>query len=609
MNINFDDPKLTAFALDELPAAERERMEKAVAASPEAQAEVAEIQALGALVRADFRRDLQQAAEKPRSIVALLEEGNFWTQWHWVSLATAAVLAVGAVVAAVMLSEGWNPSLVAEKERASRREDKGVQMEADVAEPDLRADTAAQSASQVYAAVSAPTAWQRGGENVFAPAAANPVSSFPVQVDTAGYAKVRSSLRYGSRPPKEAVQIEQMINYFDYDYPQPEGDRPFSINVDAATCPWQPGHELVRIGLRGREIANENRAPSNLVFLLDVSGSMHSSDRLPLVKRAMRLLIDRLTENDRVAIVVYAGASGVALPPTPGDRKEEIVRGLEQLEADALTDGVEGLELAYRIAAENFIKGGANRVVVATDGELNVGVPSRRELVKLARKNARAGVGLTMLRVGDDAAQSTAMQSVAADVGGSYAFLDSVQSARKTMLAQINATLVTIASDVDVQVAFNPARVASYRLIGYENGMLRSEGSSRDEGAADDIVAGHTITALYEIVPAAPPPPAGTTADRLVTVTLRHEQPGAATDVVTEHSLDAHVVDWAQAPADFRFAAAVAEFGMILRDSPHKGNGTLAGVLETAESAKGADPAGYRAGFVELVRQAQALAL
>ena len=603
MNMNLDDPNLTAFALGELSGADKDALESSVAASPEAQAHVAEIQSLAALLRGDFHRDLQQAADKRLSIIALLEEGNFWSQRRWVSLAAAAVLAVCAVVAAIALSP--KPStLVAGKEKGTPRERTRLQNEVDVTESDRRSGPLTPS---IYAAVDAAPASQHGGENVFASAVANPVSSFPVQVETAAYGKVRNSIRFGSRPPKEAVQIEQMINYFSYDYPPPSGDRPFSINVDAATCPWQPGHQLVRIGLRGREIANEKRAPSNLVFLLDVSGSMHGADGLPMLQNAMRLLIERLTENDRVAIVVYAGASGVALPSTPGDRKEEIVRGLEELEAGPLTEGVEGIELAYRIAAENFIKGGVNRVVIASDGDLNVGVASDRELVKLAAKKARAGFSLTFLGLGKGSEKTVAMQQVATKVGGSYAPLESVQSARKVLLQQINATLVTIAEDVDVQVAFNPARVASYRLIGYENGMLRSGGSSRDEAEAAEIVAGHTITALYQIVPTEPGANDVATADQLLTVKLRHKQPGGGRDIVTEHSLDARAVDWAQAPGDLRFAAAVAEFGLVLRDSPHKGTASLAAVLEHAQNAQGADEGGYRAGFVELVRSAQTL--
>ncbi|MBA2271944.1 MAG: von Willebrand factor type A domain-containing protein [Chthoniobacterales bacterium] len=601
MNINLDDPILTAFALEELSGGEKEAIEKAVAASPEAQARAEEIRTFARLVRSEFRLDLQRAAEKRLSILSLLQQGNLWSDWRWVSLAAAALLAIAAVIAAVTLSPGRSSEVLADKESKAARRERVVQMEVDSTPPELLASNAAPSSAPAAAA----PVDRQSGENPFAPAASNPVSTFPVQSGTAAYAKVRRSISSGSRPPKDAVQIDQMINYFSYDYPQPEGDRPFSVNVDAATCPWKPGNQLVRIGLKGREIPNENRGPSNLVFLLDVSGSMQSADRLPLIKSAMRLLVDRLTENDRVAIVVYAGASGVALPSTRGNRKEEIVRAIEELKADALADGVEGIELAYRIAADNFTNGGVNRVIVATDGELNVGLASDRELVQLANKKARAGVSLTMLRVGNDPAKHVPMQKIAARVGGSYAHVRSLQSGRNVLLQQINATLATIAKDVEIEVVFNPARVSSYRLIGYDNGGRRNEDSTRDALDGGDIAAGHTVTALYQIVPNAID--AGAARGDLLRLKLHHKQPGGSERVTTEHSLHGEAVGWAQAPADFRFVAAVAQFGMILRDSPHKGNGTLANVLDAAQESKGADSAGYRAGFVELVRQAQTL--
>ena len=609
MNIDLDDPNLTAFELGELSGPDREAMAKAVAVSPEAQAQVKEIQALAGLLQRDFRFDLQHAAEKRLSILSLLEQGNLWRDWRWVSLAAAAVLAVAAIVGAVALSTRSASDMLAEKKSKSDREERVLQMEVDTAEPDVLArDTAASPA--VAAAFTAPAVDRRSGERAFAFAAAHPVSTFPVQVGTAAYTKVRNSLRSGKRPPKEAVQIEEMINYFSYDYPQPEADRPFSVNVDAATCPWQPGHELVRVGLKGREIPNENRGASNLVFLLDVSGSMQQPDRLPLVKSAMRSLVNRLTAQDRVAIVVYAGASGVALPSIPGDRKEEILRAAEELKAGALKAGIEGIQLAYQIAGENFIPGGVNRVIIATDGELNVGVANQRELVQLAKKNAQAGIAFSMLRVGNDAADTTAMQEVARKVGGSFARLESLQSAQTALLQQINGTLATIAKGVEIEVVFNPARVSSYRLIGYDNGVREDARSAGGEIDGGDIAAGDAVTALYQVVPKSAGgerPASASEMGPLLTVKLRHQQPDGGAAVATEHPSHGNVVEWTQAPPDFRFAAAVAQFGMILRGSPHRGNGTLAGVLETAQGATGADPAGYRAGFVELVRHAQAL--
>ena len=610
MNIELDHPNMTAFALGELSGAERDAIEQAVAGSPEAQAQVEEIQTFARLVAGEFRLDLQRAASKRLSILSLLEQGNFWSDRRWVSLAAAAVLAIGALVAAVALSPQRTAPVLAEQQGKAARRNAIVQMQVEPAPAEAVASDAAPVRVAPGAVASASD--ERTGENRFASAAANPVSTFPVQVGTASYATVRRSISSGARPPKEAVQIEEMINYFSYDYPEPQADRAFSIHLDAATCPWQPGNQLVRVGLKGREIPNENRGASNLVFLVDVSGSMQSPDRLPLMKSAMRQLVDRLTEKDRIAIVVYAGASGVALPPTAGDRKEEILRALDDLQEDALSGGIEGIELAYRIAADNFIKGGINRVIVATDGELNVGVADERELVQLAKKKARKGVTLTLFGLGDDRVQTAAMQKIAQKVSGNYALLDSVENARRALVQQIDGTLVTIAKDVEVEVVFNPARVASYRLIGYDNRLRRQEESSSANSGSVEVGAGHTVTALYEVVPAGAQSDAAAIAGaqprELVTVKLHHKDPANGARLLTEHSLDADVVDWLHAPPDLRFAAAVAQFGMILRDSPHKGNGTLAGVLETAQAAQGDDPAGYRAGFVDLVRRAQTLA-
>ena len=672
MSINLDDPNLTAFALGELSGGDKEAMQQAVAESPEAQAFVAEIQDMAGLLKGEFRGELEHAAAKPLNILPLPQESSFWSDSRWGSLAVAALLAVGAVIAAVTLSGILSPATrVADRQSESRGDASQpvVQMEVDsrptaASTPtDLFASNTADVSSQrlqesAAVPMAAPPASPRAKgdatarlnkpaetqtafntaeydhfeENPFLPAATNPLSTFSIDVDTASYANVRRFINSGTRPPKDAVRIEEMINYFSYDYPQPTGDRPFSVNLDAATCPWQPEHHLVRIGLKGREIGAEKRGASNLVFLLDVSGSMEPSDRLPLVKSAMRLLIEKLTENDRVAIVVYAGGSGVALPPTRGDRKEEIVRALEELKAGGSTNGAQGIELAYRIAADNFIKGGVNRVVLATDGDFNVGVTSQGELVRLAEEKAKGGVFLTVLGVGNDNLKDSTMKKLADKANGNYAYLDSIEEARKVLVQQMNGTLVTIAKDVKVQVEFNPAQVASYRLIGYENRMLRKEDFNNDKVDAGEIGAGHTVTALYEVVPVgAKSDPSATlpavdplkyqsgglsspaaaqhaASGEMLTVKLRHKQPDGDASVMTERSLGAQVPDFSQAPADFRFAAAVAQFGMILRDSPHKGNGTLAGVFDLAAEAKGRDESGYRAGFVELVRKAQTLA-
>jgi Ca-activated chloride channel family protein len=466
-------------------------------------------------------------------------------------------------------------------------------------------------------------------ENPFLDTASNPLSTFSIDVDTASYSNIRRFINEGSLPPKDAVRLEEMINYFSYDYPQPTDDKPFSINVDVAGCPWEASHRLVRIGLKGREIAVDKRGASNLVFLLDVSGSMTPPERLPLVKQAMRLLVEKLTENDRVAIVVYAGASGLALPSTTGDHKEQILSTLESLQPGGSTNGAEGIQLAYKVAADNFIKGGVNRVILATDGDFNVGVTNQGDLIRLIQEKAKTSVFLSVLGVGTDNLKDSTMQKLADKGNGNYAYLDSLEEARKVLVQQMNGTLLTIAKDVKIQVEFNPSRVASYRLIGYEKRMLRKEDFNNDKIDAGEIGAGHTVTALYEVVPvgasanpAASVPPvdplkysanaksaneAQTSSNELLTVKLRHKKPDGDKSELVERAVVDGGAGFEKASADFKFAAAVAEFGMLLRDSEHKGSGTLGAVLEWAQEGKGSDPNGYRAGFIELVRKAQAL--
>ncbi len=464
-------------------------------------------------------------------------------------------------------------------------------------------------------------------ENPFLPAATNPLSTFSIDVDTASYANVRRFINSGSLPPKDAVRVEEMINYFTYDYREPEGDKPFSIDVDATACPWDTSHRLLRIGLKGREVANEKRPASNLVFLLDVSGSMTPAERLPLVKQAMRLLVDKLTEKDRVAIVIYAGGSGLALKSTSGDQKETILRALEELQAGGSTNGAEGIELAYKVAAENFISGGVNRVILATDGDFNIGVTNQGDLIRLIEAKAKTGVFLSVLGVGTDNLKDSTMQKLADKGNGNYAYLDSLDEARKVLVHQINGTLMTIAKDVKIQVEFNPARVASYRLIGYEKRLLRKEDFNNDKVDAGEIGAGHTVTALYEIVPAgagatgpaASVPPVdplkyGTNrtdttqgSPEMVTVKLRHKKPDGEVSELTERSFTDNGSKFENAPPDLKFAAAVAEFGMLLRDSQYKGKGTFGTVIEWAQEGKGRDLAGYRAGFIEMARKAQSL--
>ena len=696
MKINLDDPNLTAFALGELTGAERTAMEQTAASSPEAQEFVAETQQLARLLEADYAADAQLPSERLPNVVTMREQRRLWSSTQWGSLAAAlAIFAVIAVFAVSMIRrEGGTlvargpstvnlpakapiPEATIEAEVPPVEQTYAYQQpsatvpeemaEAPAAPPEVMADKpAAEMKSYGYTGAgktkvpAAPmmrmmtrngtleeaevpsryrqdfntATYDHVDENPFLPAASNPLSTFSIDVDTASYSNIRRFINTGSLPPKDAVRVEEMINYFSYDYREPEGDKPFSIDLDSTACPWDPTHRLVRIGLKGREIANDKRPASNLVFLLDVSGSMMPAERLPLVKQAMRLLVEKLTEKDRVAIVIYAGGSGLALQSTTGDRKEVIMRALEELKAGGSTNGAEGIELAYKVAMENFIKGGVNRVILATDGDFNIGVTNQGDLIRLIETKAKSGVFLSVLGVGTDNLKDSTMQKLADKGNGNYAYLDSIDEARKVLVQQMNGTLMTIAKDVKIQVEFNPARVASYRLIGYEKRMLRKEDFNNDKVDAGEIGAGHTVTALYEIVPAgtgatdpaASVPPvdplkyqspnpnsvATTYADpkrseETLTVKLRYKKPDGDTSELTERSFTDNGSKFENAPPDLKFAAAVAEFGMILRDSAHKGNGTLGAVIEWAMEGKGRDAAGYRAGFIEMARKAQTL--
>jgi Ca-activated chloride channel family protein len=464
-------------------------------------------------------------------------------------------------------------------------------------------------------------AYDRILDNPFIRVAREPLSTFSIDVDTASYANIRRFLTQGMMPPKDAVRIEEMINYFAYNYEPPSGHDPFSVNVEVARCPWSVDHRLVRIGLKGKEIDSGKRPASNLVFLLDVSGSMASADKLPLLKEAMKLLVDKLGENDRVAIVVYAGAEGLALPSTSCERKEEIVSSLEQLQAGGSTNGGAGITLAYEVAARNFIKGGTNRVILCTDGDFNVGVTNQGDLTRLIEEKAKGGVFLSVLGFGTGNVKDSTMEALADRGNGNYAYIDTLQEARKVLVEQMGGTLVTIAKDVKIQVEFNPAKVGAYRLIGYENRLLRAQDFNDDKKDAGEIGAGHTVTALYELIPpgkerdvpdvdplkyqktekTAESP----ASNDLLTVKLRYKAPDGDTSKLLEHPVTDDGRDYSAASADFKWAAAVASFGMMLRDSPHKGNATYAAIEELAEASHGPDSSGYRRECLELIQAAR----
>jgi secreted protein with Ig-like and vWFA domain len=556
-------------------------------------------------------------------------------------------------------------------------------------------------------------------DNAFLAVKDQPLSTFSIDVDTASYANVRRFLTSGTRPPRGAVRIEEMLNYFSYDYPQPAGDAPFSATMEVAACPWAPEHRLVRIGLKGKDVARSERPAANLVFLIDVSGSMQPANKLPLVKESLRLLIDQLDDRDLVAIAVYAGASGTVLEPTRD--KAKMRAALDRLEAGGSTNGAGGIQLAYELAARSFIKGGTNRVILATDGDFNVGMTSQSDLVELIEKKAKGGVFLSVLGYGMGNLKDSTLEKLADKGNGNYGYIDTLAEAKKTLVEQMNGTLHTIAKDVKIQVEFNPAQAAAYRLIGYENRVLAKEDFNDDRKDAGEIGAGHNVTALYEVVPAggavpgaspaadelkysakpvadptqesgsspgewfvtaytftqqaeqaeavgdtaqalarnreakaildkiakqnpdwkpeivafrvkrtaesiarlekllpssAPAadqsaihnPQSATPSPELLTLKLRYKKPDGDVSTKLEFPLTDRGETWEKSSSDFRWAAAVASFGMLLRDSPHKGAATWDSTLELAHEGRGDDRAGYRAECLALIEKARTIA-
>ncbi len=487
-----------------------------------------------------------------------------------------------------------------------------------------------------------------------------PRSTFSVDVDTASYANVRRFLNAGQLPPADAVRLEELINYFHYEYPQPDGEHPFSVSAEVTSCPWAESHRLVRLGLQGRTVPQAERAPSNLVFLVDVSGSMDSPDKLPLVQASLRLLVGKLDARDRIALVTYAGNAGLVLDSTSCEQKQVVLDALDRLKAGGSTAGGAGIALAYQVASQHFIKGGTNRVILATDGDFNVGATSREALQSLIETAAKSGVFLTVLGYGTGNLQDGTAELLADKGNGNYAYIDSLGEAQKVLVQQMGGTLITIAKDVKLQVEFNPGRVAAYRLLGYENRALATRDFNDDGKDAGEIGSGHSVTALYEVIPVgaadAPAPdalryqseaevpaaaaPVLNDSPELLYVALRYKQPAADSSVLlgqpvidggerlgdTDRRAAADAGDTgtgaagaegatgadhgprsAQAVADLHFVAAVAEFGMLLRHSGNAGSATWESVRALAEAGRGADRDGYRAEFLRLVGIAQSL--
>ena len=458
-------------------------------------------------------------------------------------------------------------------------------------------------------------------ENRFLKTSVNPLSTFSIDVDGASYSNVRRFLQNGQLPPAGAVRVEELINYFHYDYPQPKDDAPFSINTEMAECPWNNKNKLVMIGLQGRKISVDNLPASNIVFLIDVSGSMEDENKLPLVKSSIKLLIEQLREEDRVSMVVYAGNAGLVLPSTSGAQKQKIRDAVDRLETGGSTAGGAGIQLAYKVARENFLKQGNNRVILCTDGDFNVGVSSDASLVQLIEKERESGVFLTVLGYGMGNYKDNKMQQLADRGNGNHAYIDNLNEAKKVLVNEFGGTLFTIAKDVKLQIEFNPTKVQAYRLIGYENRLLNKEDFNNDKKDAGDIGSGHTVTALYELIPVGVESDfiedvdplkyskAGKATlgdnDEMMNIKFRYKQPDGVKSMLLEHAVKNDKV--VKTSDNFRFVAAVAEFGMLLNNSAFKQGSSFNNARKLADGAIGKDEEGYRKEFIELISKARRL--
>ena len=457
-------------------------------------------------------------------------------------------------------------------------------------------------------------------ENSYKSPLDEPLSTFSIDVDTASYSNIRRFIEYGELPPPDAVRIEEMINYFDYEYPQPRGNDPFSINLGLSDCLWNPQAKLLMVGLQGRELDYENLKPSNLVFLVDSSGSMSNSNKLPLLKKALGLLLDELSDKDRVAIVAYAGSSGLVLDSTPAEEKSKILKALDKLSAGGATAGAAGIELAYKVAVENLIKDGNNRVILCTDGDFNVGVSSSSDLVRMIEEKRKNDVYLTICGFGMGNYKDGRMEQISNAGNGNYFYIDSFKEAEKVFVHDMRANMFTIAKDVKIQIEFNPAVVKAYRLVGYENRVMAAEDFNDDTKDAGELGAGHTVTALYEIIPA------GTDfklpdvddlkyqdekevsadfGDEMLTVKFRYKPIKSDQSILMTRTFGYNPVEFGQADDNLKFASAVAGFGMLLRDSKYKGTLTYEELVPVARDSRGEDPEGYRNEFYQLVKSAE----
>jgi len=546
---------------------------------------------------------------------SLEKEGLCEQETHKITLLASNVVLDEVVV----VSQAKERKVRAKKDRSRRNTPRpmmaqapGITASGMMAKPISRPD--AQSSTEEYDLIQ---------ENNFLNATQKPLSTFSIDVDAAAYSNLRRFINNNRLPPKDAIRVEEMINYFDYDYPAPNTQHPFTVVSEVADCPWAPQHKLLHIGMQAKQIPASNLPPSNLVFLIDVSGSMSAQNKLPLLKSAFKLLVDQLRPNDKVAIVVYAGAAGLVLPPTSGSDKQKIKDAFEKLQAGGSTAGGAGIKLAYKTAAENFVQQGNNRIILATDGDFNVGASSDADMVRMIEKERESGVFLTVLGFGMGNYKDSKMQQLANKGNGNHAYIDNIDEAKKVLVNEFGATMYAVAKDVKFQLEFNPAKVQGYRLIGYENRLLNEEDFNDDKKDAGELGAGHTVTALYEIIPAGvetkwltkvdplkyQDPKSVTTqhSDELCQVKLRYKTPEGKKSQLIEQAVRTQASALSASSDNFRWSAAVASFGMLLRDSEFKGDTNFEKIKYLAKSAIGKDTNGYRTEFIQLVEKAQSL--
>jgi Ca-activated chloride channel family protein len=462
--------------------------------------------------------------------------------------------------------------------------------------------------------------YSRINENEFKNTKQNPISTFSIDVDTASYSNARRFLMNSQKPPKDAIRIEEFINYFTYDYPKPKGKHPFSIITEISGCPWNKSHKLVHIGIQGKNLNYDDLKPSNLILLIDSSGSMSAPNKLPLLKQSLKLMLDELDDRDKIAIVAYAGSAGLVLPSTPASQKEAIIESLNQLHAGGSTAGGQGIKLAYQVAKESLIKNGNNRVILCTDGDFNVGVSSSGDLVRLIEEKRKDDIYLTICGFGMGNYKDSRMEEISNAGNGNYFYIDNIKEARKVFVKEMRATLFTIAKDVKIQVEFNPLKVKAFRLVGYENRKLANEDFDDDKKDAGELGAGHTVTALYELIPTdSDSEEKVKTSGQLkyqestiktyakntqeaMTIKFRYKPPKLNKSILIETPVTDKDTPLEKTSDNFRFSSAVAGFGMLLRDSAFKGTLTYKDILDMAKGAKGKDKEGYRTEFIELVK-------